>query len=453
MSAYPNDFSRSDIAARLAQQHASADADELERRKPTAAIAGRLMSRSLSPGASTGVVQDLSGRIAIVVSDEATGKANHAAYATWQAGDILGVHGTVCRLPSGDLAVRAHELRRLVAATRPLEAADADGAPRYLRLLIDERLRRTASLRFRLIQAMREFLVGRAYMEVETPLLHAAPAGPKARFTTHHNALGREFELRHCAASHLKMVLIGGVEQVFEINRRFINGDAAAPCEETVMDVYCAYSNDSYMVAMVSGLLTRATRAGVLGSLGGEKALTAPYARTTVADAIRAAAGASLSDAQLRDAAVLRRLLRDHGRAEPASASWGRLQRAVFETLAAPRLADATIVVDFPADPQSDARRQARDPELAEYFALFAGGLRVAEGRSVQNDPEAVARVASADDDRDFLRALEYGMPPASGLTVSIDRLVLALSGDADLTDAVVFPSLWQKPGGYSCDA
>ena len=182
MSAYPNDFSRSDLAARLAQQHASADAEELERRKPTAAIAGRLMSRTLSQGASTGVLQDVSGRIAIVVSDEATGKANHAAYATWQAGDILGVHGTVCRLPSGELAVRAHEL---VAATRPLDAAaaahGAGGAPRYIRLLTEERLRRTASLRFRLVQAMREFLVGRGYMELETPILHARPAGARGR--------------------------------------------------------------------------------------------------------------------------------------------------------------------------------------------------------------------------------------------------------------------------------
>lgn len=429
--AYPNDFSRSHVAAKIVQQHASVDAAELEQRQPRASIAGRLVSKARLNAASTGFVQDSSGRMAIVVSDQATGKAHHAAYASWQLGDIIGVDGIVFKLPSGELALRAHELRRLVKVTRPLPTAgtpSAAGVARYVDLLLDERARRMAKLRHGVIQGMRQFLAGRMYMEVETPILHATSQPSPGEFSTHHNALGRELYLRRSAELHLKQLLIGGIEQVFEINRNFTNGDAGTSCEETAMEVYCAYTNDSYMMALLEGLLT-GTR------------WPAPFGRTTVADEIRKNTERDLSDAQLRDPAVLAVLLERHGMSVVNPESWGALQRKLFDAIAAPRLLDPTFVVDFAADVAPCARRKSMDPQLAEYFELFILGKRVADGRSVQNDPEEHGGCMSGDHvlDVQLRRALEYGLPPASGVRLSIDRVVLAVSGAPAISDTVLF--------------
>lgn len=401
---YPNDFSRSHLAAQLAQQHASADSAELDQRQPRAVIAGRLMLKAASGTASTGLLQDTSGRFAIVVSDEATGKAAHAAFANWQLGDIVGVGGILCRLPSGELALRAHELRRLVRAVRPLPSAPSEaGSGRYADLLTGERALRMARLRYRLMQGVREFLARRMYMEVETPILHETPPAAIRQFRTHHNALDRALYLRQSAARHLQKLLIGGIEQVFEINRNFSNGEAASPCEETAVEIYCAYTNDSYMMALLEALLTST------------QFLRAPFARITVADAIRQFTGKDASDAELRDPAA---------------------QRKVLYTIAAPRLTAPTFVVGFPADVSPGARRRSAEPQLAEYFELFVSGTRIAEGCSVQNDPELASH------DRDFQRALEYGLPPAAGVRLSIDSLVQVVAGVSAVADTHLFRAL-----------
>jgi lysyl-tRNA synthetase, class II len=431
--AYPNDFSRSHLAAQLVQQHAGADGAELEQRQRRASIAGRLVSKAPFGMASTGLVQDASGRLAIVVSDQATGKAHHAAYGSWQLGDIIGVDGMLCRLPSGELALRAHELRRLVKATRPLPKTGAPGeaaTARYVDLLLDDRPGRMAKLRYRLIKGMREFLAGRMYMEVETPILHATSQASAGQFSTHHNALDRELYLRRSAEAHLAQLLIGGIEQVFEINRNFINGDSRAPYEETAMDIYCAYTNDSYMMALLEALLIST------------RFLAAPFARTTVADAIRKYAERDFSDAELRDPAVLGKFLEKHAVCVAKAESWGALQRKLFDAIAAPRLAEPTFVVDFAADVSPGARGKSIDPQIAEYFELFISGKRIAEGRSVQNDPEHHGPSIAGDHashDRQHQRALEYGLPPASGVRLSIDSLVLVVSGVPAISDTVLF--------------
>jgi lysyl-tRNA synthetase, class II len=426
---YPNDFSRQHLVAQLAQQHAAASAPELEQRQPPGIIAGRLVSKGHSGDTSTAVLHDASGRMTIVVSDQATGKAAHAAFAEWQLGDILGVGGIVCRLPSGELALRAHELRRLVRAARPLPAAGASGEPgsaRYVDLLTRERVRRMAKLRYRLSQGVRQFLGRRMYMEVETPILQASPQ-VASQFSTHHHALNGTMYLRHSADLHLQKLLVGGVEQLFEISRNFKNGEGATPWEETAVEIYCAYTNDSYMMALLEALLTSM------------QLLSPPFARMTLTDAIRKHAGTAAGDHELRDPDLLAGLLRQHGIAFTQTASWGAMQRKLLDAVVAPRLTDPIFISGFSADAAAGARPRIADAQLAEYFEFFASGTRVAQGRSLQNDPHACESALEAGLERELRRALEYGLPPASCLRLSVDALVRVVSDASTLADTFLF--------------
>jgi lysyl-tRNA synthetase class 2 len=437
-SAYPNDFRRSDLAARLTQQHASADAAQMERLQAIATIAGRLISKETTGPSSRGVVEDLSGRIAIVVSDQASGKANHAAYASWRVGDIVGVGGILCRLPSGELALRGHEVRLLVKALRPL----CDVVPHrgtafspYVDLLKGGAARHVFDIRWRLIKRLRAALAARSYIEVETPILQPTPDSPAAQFSTHHNALDYKLYLRRSAERYLKRLLVGGVEQVFELNRIFVQAEEGATCEETTLEMYCAYTNDNYMIALLEMLLAAATREDIEGGPVTLDApaprLSPPFGRTSVAEAIRKYIGGQLSNAELRNPAVLSRILAEHAGSSGQHPTWGGLQLEVFEKLAAPRLASPTFVAGFATGACGAYRPSGVDAQIAEHFKLYIAGLCVAEGGSVSNDPDDPAQRLPGDPsqhDQDFQRALEYGMPPCSRAQVSLDRLVLALT-------------------------
>jgi lysyl-tRNA synthetase class 2 len=392
---YPNDFAPTHLAVQLARQYRDTPADELERLHPVVAVAGRLMRKSAASNSSLGLLQDHSGCIDILVSEEATGKANHAAYALWRPGDIIGVTGIVCRLAGGALAVRAHDIERLVGAMRPLPEASA-GA-RYLDLLTDPRTRSVFGIRSRFIAGIRAYLAGTAYLEVETPMLQPDAERAAVQFKTQHNALRRELYLRSSGELYLKRLLVGGMEKVFEINRSFAN-QAPAPdyCPEgTILEMYCAYSSYLYMMALLEPLLARAVH-HALGTTsvswqGHALELGKRFHRTT--------------QAQLRD---------------PQS-----------------QLIEPTYVVDFPAGSAQRARRKDDAPELAEQFELFVGGQKVAEGRSELNDADQVAE----HHDADFARAVEYGLPPASGLTLSIDRLVMVLTDSPSIREVILFPA------------
>jgi lysyl-tRNA synthetase class 2 len=393
---YPNSFARIHLAAQLLRQHGATAADELERSATPVAIAGRLMEKRSAAGSSSGVLQDHSGRIEVLVSDEASGRSDHAAFAGWEVGDIIGVRGIICRGVQGELAVRAHEMQRLVKSLHPL--SQAPQGSQYVELIVDRRRRSVFDVRARLIEGIRAFLSGTTYLEVETPILQPAREMGAVQFATHHNALDRDLYLRASAELYLKRLLVGGVEKIYEINRNFADRrpDAGHVREGTHLEIYCAYSNYLYMVALLELLLAR-TAAHALGTTvfswrGRELDLSKTFARTTAAEG------------------------------ECASL-------------------EPTFVLDFPAATSDRARRKDGAPDLAERFELYIGGHKIADGCSVLNDPdEQAARLREAEKyDSDFVRALEYGMPPASGMSVSIDRLVMVLTDSASLGEVILF--------------
>lgn len=449
---YPNDFARTHSLRPIVAEHREIPAQELAQRQVAVVVAGRLISKRVLGETSYGVLEDAGGRVQIAVTDEASGKANHAAYAQWDAGDILGVEGILYRTAEGELTIRAHSIRLLSKALRvPQEPAhgaradgDADGRPRYAQLLADADARRTLAVRSRILQSIRKLFGATQYMEVETPMLQPMASADATRaFMTHHHALDMTLYLRSSATPYLARLAVGGMEKIFEINRSFHNDGEFAErgFELTVMEIFCAYSSYDYMMGLLELVIARAAMSALDGrnvNLQGEDIdLGKPYARLRLGDAIRHAAGADWSDAQLRDRAFLARELSARGLQFDEAASWSALQVMLFRAIAAQRLVQPAFVIDFPRDQLALARRSGQDPELAEGFELVIGGQLIARGESIINDSaELDAHVA----DPQLIRAIEYGLPPASSAALSIDGLTMLLTGSGSLRDVIPFP-------------
>jgi lysyl-tRNA synthetase class 2 len=448
---YPNDFSRTHIAMRVKAKYGETPDDELERQQVAVTIGGRLMSKRVLGETSFGIVEDMSGRIQIAVSDDASGKANHAAYAQWDGGDIVGVEGILYRTADGELTIRAHSIRLLVKALRPPEdhANGADGdalasRPRYAQLIGNPQARRLFAVRSRALQGIRQLFGGTHYMEVETPMLQPVPGADAARsFETHHNALDMALYLRGSAIPYLARLAVGGMEKIYEINRSFRNDGRFVEqgFELTMMEIYCAYSSHLYMMALLELVIARAARSSVGSTTvtwqGHDIELGKPFARISTGQAIRNHAPADWSDAQLRDREFLACRLSELGVQFDQDARWGALHAKLFRAVAARHMIQPTFVVEFPFREIALARRSNDDPELAEGFELFVGGRAIAEGASVINDAaELDGRVADAE----FVRAVEYGLPPASSAALSIDMLAMLLTGSSSLRDVILFP-------------
>lgn len=447
---YPNDFARTHSLRPIVAEYREIPAEELAQRQVAVVVAGRLMSKRALGETSYGVLEDAGGRVQIAVTDAASGKANHAAYAQWDAGDILGVEGILYRTAEGELTVRAHSIRLLSKALRvPQEPAhgaddDADERPRYAQLLADPDARKTLAVRSRILRSIRKLFGATQYMEVETPMLQPMPSADTARaFMTHHHALDMTLYLRSSATPYLARLAVGGMEKIFEINRSFHNDGEFAEqgFELTVMEIFCAYSSYDYMMGLLELVIARAAISALdrtnVNLQGEDIDLGKPYARLPLGDAIRRAAGADWSDAQLRDRAFLARELSARGVPFDEAASWSALQVMLFRAIAAPRLVRPAFVIDFPRDQLALARRSGQDSELAEGFELYIGGQLIARGESIINDSaELDGRVA----DPQFIRAIEYGLPPASSAALSIDGLAMLLTGSSSLRDVIPFP-------------
>jgi len=452
--AYPNDFERTHLVAQLAQSHGAVDAEELAAQQRLATVAGRLMRRR---GDGIGIIHDASGSIALAVSAENAGRAGATQFAECDIGDVVGARGFLFKLPGGELALRVHDFHLLVKSLRPLPGDDGAAASpedrgrnRPVDLLVNQRSRAGFMTRFRLVHAIRAFFGGTDYMEVETPILQAFPA-PRGtpQCSTLHNALERRLFLRATPGANLRRLLVGGMDKVFEMNRNFVGGQAAVDGnpEVTTLDICCTYSNHMYMATLVERLLGYAINAAAGDAAPGAGK---PFRRLTVPEALRLHAPA-WTDAQLRDAAFLRAGLADAGGAAPAEDGWGALQLRLLDAVAATQFVEPCFVFDLPAADGPPARRKDEDPALAERFRLYFGGRLVAEGGSELNDPEAWARHwrDPADIDPDYLRALEYGMPPSSGACVHIDALLAVLTGSTSIRDVILFPhDAAARPGG-----
>ena len=466
--AFPNDFLRENTAAKLDELYGEKSREELEAEPVEVCVAGRMMLKRVMGKASFATVQDLSGRIQLFVSNDGAGEAAHAAFKHWDIGDIVGARGTLFKTRTGELTIKVSELRLLTKSLRPLPEkfhglSDSEQRVRYryLDLITNERTRWVFAARSRLVASIRNYMSSHGFLEVETPMMHPIPGGAAARpFKTHHNALDMELFLRIAPELYLKRLVVGGFEKVFEINRNFRNEGISTRHnpEFTMMEFYEAYSDYRLLMNFTEGLLRHAAREA-LGTetfeyQGRRLDFARPFARMTAVEAIhRYHPGFSL--AQLNDAAWLKNKLQALHIEPKHGASLGELQLTLFEETTEAELFEPTFIVDWPAEASPLARRSDANPEIAERFELYIAGREIANGFSELNDPEdqaarfmeqAKAKEAGDEEamyyDADYIRALEYGLPPTAGCGIGIDRLAMLLTDSPSIRDVILFPQL-----------
>jgi lysyl-tRNA synthetase class 2 len=466
--AYPNDFVRADLAADLQARYADATRDDLAQTPVEVAVAGRLMLKRLQGKVSFATVQDGSGRIQFFVTDEDAGAAAHEAFRHWDIGDIVGARGVLFRTNRGELSVRCRELRLLAKSLRPLPdkfhgLADHEMRyrQRYVDLIVNESTRRAFQIRSRAVAELRRLMSEQGFIEVETPMLQLIPGGAAARpFLTHHHALDIDMFLRIAPELYLKRLVVGGFERVFEINRNFRN-EGISPRhnpEFTMLEFYAAYHDVRWMMdfteQLLRGTALASTGSATLAYQGQTIDLAAPFERLTVVEAI-ARHRPDYPPEGLADPAWLRSELARLGAETDSEAGFGSLQLTLFEHAAESKLIQPTFIIDYPLEVSPLSRASDQRPGIAERFELFIAGRETANGFSELNDPEdqaerfrrqAQARQAGDEEamyyDADYIRALEYGMPPAAGCGIGVDRFVMLLADVPSIRDVILFPHL-----------
>ena len=466
--AYPNDFARENTAGKINELYDVRTRDELDAACVEVKLAGRIMLKRVMGKAAFVTLQDLSGRIQAHVSRDLIGEENYSAFKRWDMGDIVGVVGTLFRTRTGELTIECAQIRLLAKSLRPLPEKfhgltdqEQKYRMRYVDLITNEESRFTFVVRSRIVQSIRNYMVRHGFLEVETPMMHPIPGGATARpFQTHHHALDMQLFLRIAPELYLKRLVVGGFEKVFEINRNFRN-EGLSPRhnpEFTMMEFYEAYSEYRQLMDFTEGMLRHSAREALGGEVfefqGRSLDFSKPFARLTIVDAIRHS-HPGFSSTQLADVGWLRdKLAAMHVETSPQM-GLGALQLALFEETTEADLWDPTFIVDYPAEVSPLARRSDANPEVAERFELFIAGREIANGFSELNDPEdqaarfaEQARAKDAGDeeamyyDADYIRALEYGLPPTGGCGVGIDRLVMLLTDAANIRDVILFPQM-----------
>jgi len=423
--------------------HSAAAAKELlggrERTDPVA-VAGRLMVKRLHGGSAFADLQDSSGRIQLMASRELLGQAKFDLFADLDPGDLIGVRGPIFRTRRGEVTLEVHELQLLTKSLRPLpekwhglKDVEIRYRQRYVDLIANPEVRETFQARTRIIAALRGLLDGRGFLEVETPVLQEVPGGGHARpFVTHHEALHRDLYLRIALELHLKRLLVGGFERVYEIGRVFRN-EGLSPRhnpEFTMLECYEAYADYHDVMQLVESMVGTAAGAAGKGSMityqGDEIDISAPFRRERMADLVLEHTGRQAVGQELND---------------------------LFEEHVQPKIKNPTFVTDYPVEISPLARRREDDPRFVERFELVILGREYANAFTELTDPidqrgrfEAQAAQRAAGDveahpmDEDFLRAVEYGLPPCGGLGVGIDRLVMLLTDQPSVRDVILFP-------------
>ena len=436
-------------------------------------VAGRMMLKRVMGKASFATIQDMSGRIQLYVTTDAIGADAHDAFKHWDLGDIVGATGHLFKTKTGELSVKVTALRLLSKSLRPLPEkfhglADQEQKyrQRHVDLITNPGSRDVFVKRSQIVQAMREFFVARGYLEVETPMMHAIPGGAAARpFVTHHNALDVDLYLRIAPELYLKKLVVGGLEKVFEINRNFRNEGISTRHnpEFTMLEFYEAYQDYHYLMDLTETLFRDLARK-VLGTTTVDYQGTAidlgrPFDRLTMAEAIHQY-HPQYPLAELANPAYLKVALAPFGVEVFATDGVGLLQLKLFEATTEDKLVQPTFIVAHPTDVSPLARANDANPAVTDRFELFITGRELANGFSELNDPEdqaarfaAQAQAKEAGDeeamfyDADYIRALEYGLPPTAGEGIGIDRLVMLLTDSPSIRDVLLFPQLKSSPG------
>ncbi|WP_406624796.1 lysine--tRNA ligase [Acidovorax sp. SDU_ACID1] len=473
--AFPNDFKPAHHAAALQQQYGALDAEPLEAQAVAVSVAGRMMLKRVMGKASFATLQDGSlgstgGRIQLYVTRDALGEEVYADFKKWDLGDIVGAEGTLMKTKTGELSVKVTRLRLLTKSLRPMPdkfhgVADQEVKyrQRYVDLMTDEAARRRFVARSKAVSGIRAFMVEHGFLEVETPMLHPIPGGANAKpFVTHHNALEQEMYLRIAPELYLKRLVVGGFERVFEINRNFRNEGISVRHnpEFTMMEFYAAYWNYRDLMNFTEQLVRDAAMkaAGTLElSYGGRAVdLAQPFQRLTIREAIfqYTEAGAHVDDAAWLISA-LKKLGMTEEKDRLSTRTLASLQVLYFEEEVEDKLWQPTFIMEHPTEISPLARANDVRPEVTERFELYITGREFGNGFSELNDAEdqaarfnaQVAAKDSGDDeamyfDHDFVRALEYGLPPTGGCGIGIDRLMMLLTDSPSIRDVILFPAL-----------
>ena len=466
--AYPNDFARENTAGKIIEVYEGKSGEELETAPVEVRIAGRIMLKRVMGKASFITISDMSGRIQLYVARDKVGEEIYAAFKRWDIGDIIGAVGTLFRTKTGELTVQCSDIRLLSKSLRPLPEKfhgltdqEQKYRQRYLDLIMNEQSRFTFVARSRMVQSIRNYMCNHGFLEVETPMMHPIPGGASARpFKTHHNALDMELYLRIAPELYLKKLVVGGFEKVFEMNRNFRN-EGMSPRhnpEFTMMEFYEAYSEYRKLMDFTEGLLRHAARealgAEVFEYQGRALDLSKPFDRLTMVEAIMKYRPQYTLE-QLTDAEWLRQKLAAMKVELKPGMGLGTLQLLMFEETTEAELWNPTFIIDYPAEISPLARCSDGNPEITERFELFIVGREIANGFSELNDPEDQAnrfmqqvKAKDAGDeeamyyDADYIRALEYGLPPTGGCGIGIDRLVMLLTDSANIRDVILFPQM-----------
>ena len=466
--AFPNDFRRDALANELLLGYGGLSDAALEASSVRVKVAGRMMLRRIMGKASFAKLQDSSGQIQIFVQREALGEQPYDDFKGWDIGDILGAEGVLFRTKTGELSVRVDGLRLLVKSLQPLPdkwhgLADTEARyrQRYVDLIMNEDSRAVFQKRTALVRFLRDMLDARGFLEVETPMMQPIPGGAVARpFVTHHNALGIDMYLRIAPELYLKRLVVGGLERVYEINRNFRNEGLSTRHnpEFTMLELYQAYADYRDLMDLIEQMLRGAAEA-VLGTLqfdsqGQHHDLRDAFERVTVEDLILRC-NPGLERARLRDVPYLRAACEARGIPWKPGDGAGKLQIEIFEKTGEHTLVQPTFVYAYPAEVSPLSRANDLDPFLTDRFEFFVGGRELANGFSELNDAEdqaarfraQVERKDAGDEeamfyDADYIRALEYGMPPTAGLGIGIDRLAMLLTGASSIRDVLLFPQM-----------
>lgn len=470
---FPNNFRRSSLASQLHLTYADYTKEQLEEAPIEVRVGGRMRAKRVMGKSSFAKIQDQSGEIQLYVQRDSLADGVYAGFKTWDVGDIVGAKGNLYRTNTGELSVKVNELQLLTKSLRPLpdkwhglSDQEIRYRQRYVDLIINEQSRDVFRRRSEIVRHIRGFLDAQGYLEVETPMMQITPGGAVARpFVTHHNALDIDLYLRIAPELYLKRLTVGGFERVYEINRNFRNEGVSTQHnpEFTMLELYWAYADFEDLMTMLEGLIRglaeTITGGGTVEYQGRQYHFDKPFRRLSVADAIIAAAPELESD-RLRDIDHLREVCAKHEVPVKPGFGAGKLQIELFEALVERSLEDPTYITYYPAEVSPLSRRNDEDPFLTDRFELFIAGREIANGFSELNDPEdqaarfkaQVADREGGDDeamffDADYIRALEYGLPPTAGLGVGIDRLVMLLTDSASIRDVLLFPYMRPERG------
>ena len=466
--AYPNDFRRNALAEELHCTFGSHDDESLAQDSPVVRVAGRMMVKRVMGKASFIKLQDRTGQIQVRLERDRLPEGVYQDFRKWDVGDIVAATGKLFRTQTGELTVMADELRLLTKSLRPLPEkyhglADQEirYRQRYVDLIMNGHSRDVFRIRARIVAYIRAFLESQDFLEVETPMMQTLPGGAIARpFATHHNALDMALYLRVAPELFLKRLVVGGFERVYEINRNFRNEGISTQHnpEFTMLELYRAYADFEDLMEMVEAMLKGMSQA-VLGATtvhyqGEAIDFSKPFERMTVEEAL-VSANPRLDRARLRDRGYLAGYAESIGVQVHDNYGAGKLQTEIFDKTCEHDLRQPTFVTAYPIEVSPLSRRNDGDEFVTDRFELFITGRELANGFSELNDPEdqaerfraQVENRESGDDeamlfDADYIRALEYGMPPTAGLGVGIDRLVMLFTDSPSIRDVLLFPHM-----------